>query len=417
MEERQQRGLEIAARSRVSRRNGVWVVPSQGGRGVKYTVVPGEECSCPDYETRQVKCKHLWAVEYVMERETSADGVVTETETVKVTSVRRETYQQDWPAYNAAQTHEQDHFVRLLRDLCRNVQQPQQGPGRPRLPLSDIVAAMTLKTYSTMSGRRAMSEMREARNKGMIESLPDYSTTFRYMENADVTPVLRCLIEQSAAPLRSVEVDFAVDSSGFSTSVYDRWFDYKWGKERKEARWVKAHIICGVKTNIVTSAQVDAANTADAPQLPTLLDATAKTFDVREVSADKAYSSRKNLAAIEAAGATPYVPFRANITPLLGASGREIVPEDDSAWAKAYHFFAFNRETFLQHYHKRSNVETTFSMIKAKFGGSVRCRKPVAQVNEVLCKILCHNICVLIQSIYELDIAPALGLGQQKTAA
>ena len=55
--------------------------------------------------------------------------------------------------------------------------------------------------------------------------------------------------------------------------------------------------------------------------------------------------------------------------------------------------------------------------IKAKFGGSVRCRKPVAQVNEVLCKILCHNICVLIQSMYELGIAPALGMKERQEAA
>jgi len=45
-------------------------------------------------------------------------------------------------------------------------------------------------------------------------------------------------------------------------------------------------------------------------------------------------------------------------------------------------------------------------MIKAKFGGSVRSKSAVAQVNEVLCKVLCHNICVLIQSIYELGLEP-----------
>ena len=42
------------------------------------------------------------------------------------------------------------------------------------------------------------------------------------------------------------------------------------------------------------------------------------------------------------------------------------------------------------------------SMIKAKFGGFVRSELLIAQVNEVLCKILCHNIFSLIQSSYEL---------------
>ena len=71
-----------------------------------------------------------------------------------------------------------------------------------------------------------------------------------------------------------------------------------------------------------------------------------------------------------------------------------------------WHFYNFNQEQFMAHYHKRSNVETTFSMIKAKFGTSVRAKTPIAQVNEVLCKVLCHNICVLIQSIYELGLEP-----------
>jgi len=34
----------------------------------------------------------------------------------------------------------------------------------------------------------------------------------------------------------------------------------------------------------------------------------------------------------------------------------------------------------------------------------VRSKTPVAMVNEVLCKIICHNICVLIQESHELGI-------------
>ena len=45
-------------------------------------------------------------------------------------------------------------------------------------------------------------------------------------------------------------------------------------------------------------------------------------------------------------------------------------------------------------------------MVKAKFGPSVRAKTPVPQVNEVLVKILCHNIVVLIQSMFELGIMP-----------
>lgn len=73
-------------------------------------------------------------------------------------------------------------------------------------------------------------------------------------------------------------------------------------------------------------------------------------------------------------------------------------------WAKAFHLFMYQREEFSAHYHKRSNVETTFSMIKAKFGGRIRSKTTVAQTNEILCKVLCHNLCCLVSAFYELGV-------------
>ena len=69
------------------------------------------------------------------------------------------------------------------------------------------------------------------------------------------------------------------------------------------------------------------------------------------------------------------------------------------------------RDQFLQRYHKRSNVEIHLSMIKAKFRDHVHSKMDVAMVNEVLCKILCHNICCLIQESY--NSASARFFGQK----
>lgn len=43
-------------------------------------------------------------------------------------------------------------------------------------------------------------------------------------------------------------------------------------------------------------------------------------------------------------------------------------------------------------------------MMKSQFGDYLRSRKPIAQENEIMCKALCHNICVLIQEMCELGI-------------
>jgi hypothetical protein len=69
MDGREVRGLAIAAKCRLTKKGDAWLVPSQSQDGEKYTVIPGTKCSCPDHEVRQIKCKHLWAVEYVLQRE------------------------------------------------------------------------------------------------------------------------------------------------------------------------------------------------------------------------------------------------------------------------------------------------------------------------------------------------------------
>ncbi len=55
------------------------------------------------------------------------------------------------------------------------------------------------------------------------------------------------------------------------------------------------------------------------------------------------------------------------------------------------HYFMENWEKFLGHYHQRSNVETPYSMMKGKFGDSLRSKSDAGQVNEARCKVLCHN--------------------------
>lgn len=106
MDLREQRGIVLAAKAKICPYGDRWKVPSQCGHGF-YMVSLGEEhskCSCPDWETRRQKCKHIYAANFVRIREQSAGGS-TEPESVLLTTVKQ-TYPQRWPAYNEAQTKE-----------------------------------------------------------------------------------------------------------------------------------------------------------------------------------------------------------------------------------------------------------------------------------------------------------------------
>jgi transposase len=396
---RQQRGLELAATRTIRQKAGLWIVPSQNGAGTyNVHIMPKiASCTCPDFETRGVTCKHIFAVTYVMKREQHADGSETVTKTLTVSATtERTTYPQNWPAYNAAQMNEKSKFQSLLSDLCSGIQEPQtRKMGRPSLPLSDAIFSATFKVYSTVSGRRFMTDLREAETNGFISKAPHYNSIFNYLENPELTPILQTLIMQSSLPLRSVETDFAADSSGFVTSRFVRWYDHKYGQVREHHDWVKCHIMCGVKTNIVTAVEIHDRNANDSPMLPALVETTAQNFQMAEVSADKGYASKANADAVTKAGATPFIAFASHHR---GNGG--------GTWEKMYHYFQFKRTEFLQHYHKRSNVESTFSMMKRKFGDGLRSKTDVAMVNETLCKVLCHNLVVLIHEMYELGIDP-----------
>ena len=376
-----------------------YIVPSQTN-GNKYQVNANSiapHCDCPDFGARGQKCKHIYAVEYVIRRERkltltpSGDMTVTTTETVKLR------YKQMWPAYNKAQTNEKVRFLSLLYELCAGVDEPIQTMGRPRHSMADMIFSSTYKVYSTVSARRFMSDLKEAFIKRYIARVPCYNSIINYLEMEELTPFLKRLITESALPLKAIESDFAVDASGFSSSKYVSWYSAKYGKEMEGHDWIKVHLMCGVKTNIVTSVEISGAHVHDTKLFAPLVNDTARRFDVAEVSADKAYSNRANMIVAENKGMKPYIDFKKNAKPIGKCD----------AWNKMFHHYNLNREDFYQHYHKRSNVETTFSMIKAKFGGSLRSKTFTAQANEALCKILCHNLCCLIQSAYELGTETA----------
>jgi len=397
LSEREQRGLAIAAKCKIEQYGEMWLVPSQTGSGkwAVYKENGKHRCSCPDHETRACKCKHIFAVEFLTTRRRDPDGTDVVTQAVVITE-KRKTYKQDWPAYNAAQTHEKEKFLSLLQDLCKGVQEPPMArTGRKPILRADGIFAACYKVYSGFSTRRFMTDMRTAVDDGYVQSTLCYNSIINFLENPALTPILKAMILEASRPLASVETCFAGDSSGFMTTRYERWFDHKYGTPKKKQEWVKVHLTCGVKTNVVTAAVILDKNAPDGAQLPEMVKQTAQNFTISEYSADKAYGSRDNFDAIDKAGGTGFIAFKGNATGGVGGM-----------YEKMFHYFQFRREDFLTHYHKRSNVESTFSMVKRKFGDSIRSKTDVAMVNETLCKILCHNIVVLIHEMYELGIEP-----------
>ena len=390
---RQERGLAIAKEFAITKENDrTWRVPSQTDTKTFYIVKSngfGSQCNCPDCK-KGFKCKHIFAVEYIVTHTTYADGTLKQEVTKKV-------YTQNWNSYDTAQKYEKEKFMKLLSDLVLNIEQENYSFGRPKTPISDILYSLVFKVYIGFSSRRFNSDLRFSQEKGFISCDVPRSTMSDYFNKEEVTQMLQELVKISSRPLGQIENDFAIDSSGIGTSQFQRWFSYKHGKDIRSRKWLKCHIISGVKTNIIPSVKITSELENDCPQLRELLGNIEEVFEIKEVSGDKAYLSRDNLNAIDEIGAVPYIPFKKNITP-------KSTHKRGTLWKKTLAYFLYNQEEFMQHYHKRSNVETTFHMIKSKLGNSVKSKLWIGQVNEILCKIICHNICVVIQEMENLGI-------------
>jgi len=372
--------------------NGIYTVISQTGIGLYKVQWNGNEwsCNCPDFiKHGHIRpCKHVLALKLHLEI-----GYVTiEGEESKVEPV---TYSQHWANYNHAQSQEIELFDQFLCQLVSTIEEPERklGAGRPRMKLKDRIFCCVMKTYSQLSSRRAQCLYHQALQRHQINHSPHFNVVIQALNRKEITPLLRELVHLSAQPLASIETDFAIDSSGFRCSTFGQYCVEKHGFKRRH-NWLKCHIATGVNTNIVADVIITKEYANDSPQFKKLLRTVSEHFAIGEVTADKAYSSRKNYELVGALGGVAFIPFKKN------AKG---TAKGSPLWNRAYHYFQLHKDEFMEHYHQRSNVESTFSAIKKKFGETIKSKNRVAQVNELLCKIICYNLTCLIHEMIELD--------------
>lgn len=288
----------------------------------------------------------------------------------------------------------------LLRELCSGVPEEERDPhkaGRPPIPLRDQVYCTIQKVHLGFSARRSSGHRHAAAAAGHIAAAPYFDVSSKVLCREETTPVLMDLLARSALPFRGIESRCAIDSTGFRTTKFHYYRNEKYTPTRKN-QWLKAHALIGVKTHAVLAVEITSGSAGDSPQFgPLLTRAHNAGFDLEEVLADKAYNSRANFEIAKDLGVEAYIPFKSNSTGRAGGS---------SAYHKMFLFFTYHREKFEEHYRTRGQVEVTFGAIKQKIGETITSRKFTAQVNELLAKLVVHNLTMLIQAMYGFGILP-----------
>jgi transposase len=390
IEARQRRGQEMALRFKgkiVQREDGIWLVPSESSRK-RYEVdldPTNPSCTCADHQETGDKCKHFFAALEIRDKDAGTVPAPAPTPPRPV----RPTVRRDWSLYNETQESEEDEFEPLLWHICQGIREPQHERGRRPVPWADAAFSATAKVYLEKSARRVMSRLNRAYRDGYLTRPVCFNTISSFLEKEAATDILTDLITRTSLPAAPFERVFAADSTGFAGKKYVRWTDIKY-RGANEHLWAKMHIMAGTETHMITAVIIKERDAADLGQLPELLRITAQNFIIEEVLCDRVYNTVKNQQLIAEIGARAFIPFKTTHTGRRGGIWKVKLTE----WNE-------NREESLAHYGQRAQVETAFSMMKMKFGDSLRSKNELPMKNEALCKALCHNISCLIRMMYE----------------
>ncbi len=400
MDARQRKGLMIATTQgwMMTRESETeWLVPSQTAPTRRaYTVTFGQTqtCTCADFDHLSAckpgfPCKHIWAVWWKLNEET---GV----ELPPIPPRPRPTFPQEWPSYRKARRNKKPMFKRLLQALCSGLPTPRptSNGGRPPIPLPDMMFSVIYRVFcKSPSADEFAADLEDAQRDGFISRVPHPNSVFNYMGMESTTPILQRLIEASSAPLCDVETHFAVDGTGISKSRFRRWVDEK-EIEQKRRDWTIMVFICGTKTLIVPKVEVSRGK-EESVYFPSLVTAAARRSRLLRVSADPNFCNVENVKVVVELGGMPYLLFDSRNT---GYSG--------GLFERWFNYYRFSRDEFMRYYRKQTKAETVVYMIKNNFLHRVVSRTETAITNEILCKVICHNLWVLIREHHKLGLDP-----------
>ncbi|MDE2482156.1 MAG: transposase [bacterium] len=399
---RRQRGYQIYLSQGVRKasRRKEWSVTSQSVDGAYYTVryVLGRfVCNCADFADRREPCKHIFAVEYFEGHEDNLPDV-------PQNGLPRK---RDWETYNATKPWVESCAAELLLQLASVIEDPDPTRGHPPAPISELLFASVMRVYVRESGRDFCGDVLQRWvTTQRVSRRYHFNTLSAFMRRPAVGAILRELIRESSSPLANLgQRTIAVDSSGFTTSTSSTWYDVRFHRTRKRD-YIKLHIAVDTATHIVTDAVVTESDGADTAQLPGLIRGSMKRVQLCDVVADKAYTGKPNYDVLTKLGLVPLIP------PKDGMTGR-----GNRFMEQMFHAFRAEDPDVLSRYHQRSNVETVMFMIKQQFGDRVAARSKHGQINELLAKVLCHNLQCLVMATAELGIMPRFFRGDAGSAA
>lgn len=314
-------------------------------------------------------------------------------------------YHRDESLYNCIQENEVLIFLKFLPLAANWVASNKtlwQGTGRPPRNLEEILICLAVKQYFGFSLRRSIGLIKLMKLAGFVHlDPPCFKTLDNYQRNPAIRPYMKEMLEITSIPTRLIEEFFATDSTGVATSCFSTWYSIRTRKKGKKRDHLMVHVSTGTKLNIVTALDVSVERGRDNLYFREHVKRTANNFKVKEWSGDAVYLCRDNCEAVGKVGGEPWFKLKSNVTSK---------PRGSFRWKRMVKGFRDRSEEAAKKYHRRSNVESTISAKKRKFGSFVRSKEDISKENEETLSWVAYNFTILGRALYEYGIMPEFAM-------
>lgn len=267
-----------------------------------------------------------------------------------------------------------------------------------------------IRAYEGNTSRKSIAPLKEHFGEQWWNENGFHFNRFsEYLNERHTTAVLNWAIAEVCSVLLPFFDDIILDGTGIGLTTRGTYRSERYGIPFIDGRalYARLNLVMDRKFKMVLAAVVTrdhGKGTGEVSQVRTLLQRVrAIGFSPRNVLGDALYGNENVLQAIEEVGGQPFIPLKSIYT--------DARPPKTPLMLALYWRIKADRDAFQAVYDNRPVIESGIWSIKAKFEDCVRSRTFRAQVNEILFKVLCHNIDVLIHAAheYKIDIQPLLG--------